>query len=240
MRALYLVLLMLVSGLASAIDVTTYIPKKAPQYLPVIKQKVTRIMPEAPSLAYFGALIEQESCIYLTHSRCWDPSSELKTSREQGIGLGQITRAYRTDGSLRFDALKELRDRNSRELKELSWLNVKSRPDLQIRGIALMIKSSYGRLPGVKDPMERLTMADAAYNGGDGGLAKERTVCGMTKGCNPQFWFGHIENIRIKSQKPIYGNRSPWDINREHPRLIFKTRLPKYENYFNKTNTLSE
>ena len=224
--------LMLVFGLASAVDVHTYIPTKAPTYLPVVKQEVIRIMPETPSLGYFGALIEQESCISLTHKRCWDPSSELKTSRELGIGLGQLTVAYRTDGRVRFDTLKEMRDRNSKELKDLSWLTIRTRPDLQIRTMVLMIKSSYGRLQGVKDPLARLSMADAAYNGGDGGLARERTVCGMTKGCDPQQWFGHVEAIKVKSQKPLYGDRSAWDINREHAENDMHIRLPKYEYYF--------
>ena len=233
MRAALLGLLsMLVFGLASAVDVTTYIPTKASKYLPVVRSEVKRIMPEAPSLGYFGALIEQESCLSLTHSRCWDPSSELKTSREQGVGLGQLTRAYRNDGTERFDALKEIRARNSDELKELSWLSIKSRPDLQIRTITLMLKSSYNRLQAVKDPMARLAMADAAYNGGDGGVSKERTVCGMTKGCDPQQWFGHIERMKVKSQKPIYGDRSPWFINREHVDMDLNVRRPKYERYF--------
>jgi len=216
----------------AAPDVKTYIPKNAYPLLPVIKAEVTRIMPEAPSLGYFGALGEQESCISLTHSRCWLPTSELKTSREQGIGIFQVTRAYKADGSLRFDALKEIRDKNSAELKELSWLTVKVRPDLQIRAMVLMINASYDRLFQVKDPWARLAMTDAAYNGGDGGVSKERLQCGLTKGCDPQQWFGHVEMIKIKSQKPIYGTRSPYFINREHVENDLHLRLPKYEAYF--------
>jgi len=216
----------------AAPDVKTYIPVNAYKYLPMMSTEVKRIIPEIPSVAYVGSLIEQESCQYLTHKRCWDPSSELKTAREQGVGLGMVTRAYKADGSLRFDALKEIRDKNSAELKELSWLTVKVRPDLQIRAMVLMINASYDRLFQVKDPWARLAMTDAAYNGGDGGVSKERLQCGLTKGCDPQQWFGHVEMIKIKSQKPIYGTRSPYFINREHVENDLHLRLPKYEAYF--------
>ena len=224
-------LLVSIGGYAASINVKTYIPVKAATYLPVVVAEQKRVMPESPSTAYFGGLIEQESCISLTHKRCWDPTSELKTAREQGIGLGMITRAYRTDGSVRFDALQEMKVNYNDQLKELSWLTIKTRPDLQIRTMMLMTRDNYKRLWMVKEPLPRLQMADAAYNGGAGGLEKERVVCGLTKGCDPQQWFGHIEKQCLKSKKPLYGNRNACDINREHVALIFRDRMAKYQQY---------
>ena len=55
----------------------------------------------------------------------------------------QITRAYRADGSLRFDALEELRTRYKTELYELNWHNIYTRPDLQIRAGILKSKENY-------------------------------------------------------------------------------------------------
>jgi len=118
------------------------------------------------------------------------------------------------------------------ELKELSWTNVAQRPDLQIRTAILMIRENTTRLAGVKDPENRLQMADAAYNGGIGGTIKERTACGLAKGCDPQIWFGHVEAYCMKSKKKLYGDRSACDINREHPKTLFQIRLAKYQRHY--------
>lgn len=210
----------------------TYIPVKAKEYIPLVQQETIKHFPTFPIPHYFPALIEQESCISLTHSRCWSPTSQLLSKREQGVGLGMITRAYRKDGTLRFDSLKAMRDRHLLELKEMSWDNIASRPDLQIRTMVLMVRDDYKALYKVTDPVKRAHMADASYNGGRGDLNKERLQCGLTKGCDPQTWFGHVERMRIKSSVPIYGTRSAWDINREHPETIFHIRLNKYEQFY--------
>lgn len=214
---------------ASAIDVKTYIPKNAPQYLPIVYREVERLMPNVPTPAYFPGLIEQESCISLTHSTCFSPKAQLLTKRERGAGFGQLTVAYKEDGSVRFDMLQEMRTKYIGELRELSWSNILDRPDLQIDAMVLLIREGYMRLGGVKPGMPRLHMTDAIYNGGYGGFLREQTACGLTKGCDPQLWFDNIERICLKSKKPIYGKRSACDINREHPYNVFKLRIQKYE-----------
>jgi len=218
--------------LSMAQDVKTYIPEKAYPLLPIFYKEAGRLMPYIPTPAYFGALGEQESCLSLKHSRCFSPTSQLLTPREQGLGIFQLTRAFKTDGSTRFDALSDMRKNYATELSELSWTNLKSRPDLQIRTAVLMVRESYQRLAGVKDPMARLQMADAAYNGGIGGTLKERTACGLAANCDPSKWFHNVELYCLKSKKPLYGNRSACMINREHPELIFNHRLPKYQRHY--------
>jgi hypothetical protein len=205
-----------------------YIPEQAKQYFSTVKTEASIYMPEFKPQAYFGALIEHESCISLKHSKCWNPTSRLKTSREEGAGLGQITRAYNPDGSLRFDLLTEMKTRNS-ELKELSWSNVYQRPDLQIRAIILLSRTNYGKLSMIPDNFERLSMADAAYNGGLGGVFNERRACGLAKGCDPSKWFDNVENYCLKSKKVIYGLRTPCDINRHHVEDVMHLKLPKYK-----------
>lgn len=235
MNRLILVLgmwLTLIAGPAFAISVKTYIPKNAYEYLDTVYQEQQRLFKDHPLPDYFPALIEQESCISLTHSKCWNPKSRLKTSREEGAGLGQITRAYTSAGKLRFDALAEMRRAHMSELRDLTWGNVYSRPDLQIRAIILKIKDDYAKLYEIKNPIRRSLFVDAAYNGGMGGVKQERRICGLKRGCDPQQWFGHVELIKHKSTKPIYGNRSAYDINREHVRNVFYLRMPKYNQLF--------
>jgi len=211
----------------------TFIPPQAFEFKPIINNELTRLFPTIPTYNYIPALIEHESCITLTHRRCWNSTSELRSNREQGLGLGQTTRTFRPDGSIRFDTLTEMRNRHLNELREASWDTFKNRPDLQIRMIILHIRGDYNQLHNVSNPVYRLHMTNAAYNGGLGGLQRERRACGLAKGCDPGIWFNHVERYCLKSQKALYGTRSACDINRTHSQSVFKLRLPKYEqSYF--------
>lgn len=217
-------------GTAFAQDAKTYIPERAKQYLPTLTKQVKEVWPQFYAPNYFGALIEHESCISLTHSRCWSPTSRLKSDREEGAGLGQLTRAFRQDGSVRFDALKDARQLDPKGLNELRWETVYQRPDLQMRVIILMTRQAWNRLLNLVPTNDaRLAMTDAAYNGGIGGVLNERRACGTHANCDPNLWFGHVENNCLKSKKPLYGNRSACDINRHHVHDVLKTRMPKYQ-----------
>ncbi len=220
---------------AHALDVKTYIPKNAETYLPDLKLTLDKYWLDKPMPEYFGGLIEQESCVSLTSRRCWSPTSQLKTPREEGAGLGQLTRAYRSNGSLRFDSLSDLRRKHYEALKDLSWTNIYSRPDLQMRSIVLMIGDIYGNLYNITNPTDRMQFTDAAYNGGLAGVYKERRACGLRSDCDPQKWFGNVEKVCLKSKSPLYGDRSACDINREHVYNVFEIRAPKYKPFLDIT-----
>lgn len=223
---------LLVVGMSTAWGQADRIPKRAWDHKETIAQELDRFFPELAERNYVPALIEHESCISLTHSRCWSSTSRLKTSREEGAGLGQITRAYTADGRLRFDALSELRTRHKAHLQEASWQTIYQRADLQIRMIVLKLKDDWARMAGVQSAYERMAFMDAAYNGGVGGLLKERRQCSLTKGCDADRWFGHVERYCLKSKKVLYANRSACDINRDHVRLVLVKTLPKYRKHY--------
>lgn len=213
-------------------SVSTYVPPQAFSFKDNIKMELDAHFPDIPNYNYLPALVEHESCISLKHSRCWNSKSQFKTSREEGAGLGMVTKAFRVDGTLRFDTLMEMRNRYKNELQDASWSTIYQRPDIQIRIIVLMLRDDYKRLYDIKDDWARLHMVDAAYNGGLGGLNKERRACGLKAGCDPQLWFGNVENTCMKSTKILYGNRSACDINRHHVSNVFKDKLPKYRKYY--------
>lgn len=215
-------LLALFGGAARADE----IPTRAHQYLPTLSAEIDANWPNTPRREYFGGLIDHESGCPGMRTKCWSPTSRLKSQREEGAGLGQLTRAWRSDGSLRFDALAEMRARHP-ALREISWSNIYSRPDLQLRAVVLKVRSDFAALAVIQDRDVRLQFADAAYNGGLGGVQKERRACGLKAGCDPQKWFKHVELVCLKSRAPLYGGRSACDINRHHVPDVFR----RAENY---------
>lgn len=204
------------------------IPSGAIKYLPTLKAEQQKYWPSHPSPWNLAGLAEQESCISLTHSKCWNPTVQLKTAREEGAGILQVTRAYRADGSLRFDTLTDLRSKYA-PLADMSWQNIYSRPDLQLRALVLLSKESAAPFAHTSSPLE---FGDSAYNGGVSDVKKSRRACAMSPGCDPQKWFDNVERHCVKSRQIIYGTRSACDINIGHTRLIFKVRSFKYRVYF--------
>lgn len=231
-RILILSSLLIFSNLSLALDVKTFIPDRAFEYRDTIKEELDIVFPELSEYNFVPALIEHESCISLKHSRCWSPTSQLKTSREQGLGFFQLTRAWRKDGSLRFDTIKNLKRSYKEELRELSWDNARARSDLQIRAGLLLIKQNYKALYGVKNEEARLHMTDAAHNSGVGNTQKERRACGLANNCNPGLWIDNVENHCQRSKRALYAGRSACDITKHHVRDVFFTRLPKYKDKY--------
>lgn len=192
-------------------------------------------MARPPKAHVLGSLIELESCIGLRHQKCWNPASKLQTSRELGAGLGQITKAYNPDGSIRFDALTELKLKHPNELKELTWQNVFTRPDLQIKAVVLKSRDNYTfYYKGGVDQYNALAFGDAAYNGGIGGLNRDRVACKLQGKCNPDIWFGQVERYCTKSKAILYANRQACDINRHHTYEVMKLRSDKYKIFWHK------
>lgn len=213
---------------AAPVDARTYIPPNANAMLPALAKEVAENWARHPAPETLAGLIEQESCVSLTSRRCWNPASSLKTSREEGAGLGQITRAFRADGSVRFDALADMRARHP-ALAEWSWGNVYQRADLQLRAVVLMNRENYQALARyIPNPRDTLAFADAAYNGGLGGVQADRRACGLKAGCDPKLWFGNVEQTCTKSRAPLYGARSACDINRDHVTNVMLVRSGKY------------
>lgn len=226
MRFLLLLVLAVTTKTWGAAD---YIPKQAYNYRDTIYEETTIYFNKTPHYNYIPSLIEHESCRSLTHSRCWNPASRLKTSKEEGAGLGQLTRTFNPDGSIRFDSLSNLKRNYPKQLSELSWGNIYVRPDLQIRAMHLMINDTYKSLYNIDNVEARLHMTDSAYNGGIRDLQRSRRECGLAKNCDPGIWFDNVEKYCVKSKKPLYGNRSACDINIHHVRDVFKSNLPKYQ-----------
>lgn len=223
-------------------DVKNYIPKGAYTLKPLFEDAINTTWPDLKYREYMLSLAETESCISLVHSRCFSTTSKLDTARETGVGIGQITIAYRLrpgasnkDYSarlgVRFDALAENKTLDPR-LKELNWDNITHRADLQIVLMTAMMKRSYNTFKGLGQTyMDDLRFADASYNGGIGATRQRILKCAATVNCNKKVWFDNVEKTCIASRQAIYGSRSACDINEEHVEHTTVLRLPKYTRF---------
>lgn len=207
------------------------LPKNAVPLIPLLKKTTDELWPDIPYRSYMGAKIEQESCISLTHSKCWSPYAELKTKREYGFGFGQTTIAYKADGvTERFNVWKDLRAIDPVLKAKWTWEN---RFDAELQMRALLVKSKMShhaiRFP-VADETEHLAFGSATYNSGS--VLIDRRICIDTKGCDPSRWFGNVELYSTKSKvkQPGYG-KSFFEISRDYPRNILFVRRPKYAPY---------
>ena len=207
------------------------VPANAAQYLPKLVEAQQTIWPDAPMPSFLAAQVEQESCISLTHSKCWNPRAQLKTSREWGRGLGQVTTAYRADGTVRFDKQEELRQQfpSLRGWTTERWADA----GYQLTAIVEMDKAIFTRQRGAATDRDRLSFTLSAYNGGEGGVLQDRRLCSNTKGCDPSRWIGHVANTSLKSKTPHPGyGKSFYTINREYVTNILDVRRPKYDPFF--------
>lgn len=197
------------------------VPAPAQPLLPVLEAEIRQHWPDHPLPAYFGGLIDHESACPRPRS-CWRPTAQLKSPREEGAGLGQLTRAYHPDGRLRFDALAEMRQAHP-ALRQLDWASIYQRPDLQLRAVVLKSRSDCRALG-----MPALEFCDLAYNAGRGRVTKDRRACALKPGCDPEQWWGHVEHTCTASRVPIYGTRSACDISRHHVHDVLQVRAPRY------------
>lgn len=216
--------------LAAAPALASDIPPQAFQYLPTLTAQVQSVLPGFHAPEYFGGLIEHESGCPGIKRMCWNPKARLKSQREEGAGLSQITRAYKDDGTLRFDSLAETRKLDPRGLNELRWDNVYDRPDLQMRVMVVMTRQNWNRAGKLTtDRGYQLQLTDLAYNAGFGRVLNDMRACSLQAGCNPQQWKGHVERTCTASTRPLYGTRSACDISRHHVHDVIDVRMPKYK-----------
>lgn len=200
-------------------------PPRALTHLPTLDDEIKRGWPDSPGRSYFAAQVEQETCPSLTSKKCWNPQAELKTSREYGFGLGQLT------VTKRFDNFAEAR-KLSPSLRDWQW---QDRYDArrQLRTMVLMDRTGFRRLGVVGEDKERLAMALSGYNGGMGGVLADRRLCSQVPGCDPNRWFDHVERHSLKAKTAAKGyGKSFFSINREYVRAVMITRRPRYMPWF--------
>lgn len=197
------------------------IPTLASVYLPMLATVIALLWPSMPDRALIAAQIEQETCPSLTSKKCWNPRTELKTSREYGFGLGQLTVTEKFNN---FEAARSW----DKSLAGWKWED-RFNPEMQLRSLVAYDRNLYSQIRFGASDQDKLAFMFSSYNGGMGGLIKDRRMCAAIKGCDPDRWFGHIEHHSFRAKTKVSGYRmSFFDINREYVRNIMFVRSPKY------------
>lgn len=183
--------------------------------LPLFAQEA-KLFPEIHPSIFVGQVWAESLC---------NPRAKLQTSRELGLGLGQFTTAYNADGSVRFDAAAEIRAKYRVQLADFKGDGLRD-PRLGIRALVLKDLTEWQVINGVPLAVERAAMMLSSYNGGTGGLRKDRLLCGNTPRCNSSLWFANVELTSYKSRVRWQGyGASAYEINRQYPKKIFQRAL---------------
>ena len=175
------------------------IPKAAVAILALFCQLTAGLWPAMPLPSALPAQVERETCITLTSKECFSSHAELKTSREYGFGLGQLT------VTSTFNAWTGVKQQAPSLLGSWQW---QDRYDAkkQVQALLVMDKAGFETCQRIMaNGFESLACSLSAYNGGMGGVYADRRLCANTEGCDPSKWFGNVELVSTKAKKPVSG-----------------------------------
>jgi len=201
------------------------VPERSKEYLGQLKSTIEDKWPALVYREHLAGQIEQETCPSLTHKKCWNPHCELKTEREYGFGLGQITVTPQFNNFLEIKKL-------DKKLNLWKW-EERYDPAYQLLALVVYDKSIYLKVRSLSNSeLDAMAFTFCAYNGGLGGLLKDRKLCESKPKCDSSKWFGHVELYSWRSKVKYQGyGKSFFDINREYVSNIILVRSSKYKSF---------
>jgi len=165
--------------------------------------------------------VEQESS--------WKDHATLKTSRELGRGLVQLTIAYNRSGSERFNAY-----RDAVRLGPLSGWNWKAdpyNPRYQLSYLVLRDRDTFKQTRLImSDDAESWKAALVAYNAGMGRVLSRRASARVL-GLPTNRWSGGLEQAHRGKENTLLYGRPLWQAVNEYPVVIFR-KSNKYAKEF--------
>lgn len=183
-----------------------------------MQQVMAKHWPDAPLPHIPPAQVEQESS--------WKDKATLRTSRELGRGLVQLTIAYTQNGSERFNSYKDATGYAA--LRNWDWRNDPYNVRYQLTYLVLRDRATFKqtRLMMIDDA-EAWRAALVAYNAGMGRVLSRRSNA-VKMGLDKTRWSGGLEHAYGLSENTALYNRPLWKAVNEYPAVVFK-RAEKYK-----------
>jgi len=187
------------------------IPENAKKYHDVAKGVIDTNWNTMPLRETIGGQVERESD--------WKPTAQLKTSREHGMGLTQITIAYDSNGKERFNNFKNAVA--IKQLKNWNWRKDPYNVKYQLTYLVLQDKSNFNmvRKYMINDE-EAMKTTLVCYNAGEGRWLMRRTVA-KAKGIPSDRWTGGLDHAYTKGETEDLYVEPLWKAVNEYPILIF-------------------
>lgn len=201
---------------------------KAKPYLSMMADTFNQYWPDAP-MKYIepGKLDRETACPNI--KKCWNPYVELKTSREWGIGLSEITKTWNKDGTVRFDNWTEAKRKYKEQLAGWNFEgDAKYEAKYHIIYSILEDKGNYKRMAILfENTIDRWAGTLVSYNAGGGRVNSRFAICKITEGCDTSKWFGGLETVSSSAEKKsvIYGVSLQKRVNDYPFDVIFKRSL---------------
>lgn len=195
------------------------IPERARPLLPVLVEAQAMHWPDMPLQHIPAGQVEQESS--------WREDAELRTSREHGRGLVQLTVAYRADGSERFNSYREA-VRTFPALAGWDWREDPYSVRHQLAYLVLQDRANFGRVTrlGIDDPEQAWRAGLVCYNAGPGRVLKRRAYA-LAEGLPADRWTGGLEDAHGPAEDRVLYGRPLWQLVNEYPLKILR-RAEKY------------
>jgi hypothetical protein len=199
------------------LSIGAQISDRARPYLPVLTSAINEQWPAMPQREMAAGQTEQESS--------WKQTATLKTSRELGRGLVQLTIAYNKDGKERFNAYQD-----AVRLKALSkwdWRNDPYNARYQLTYLVLTDKANFATVRRyMVNDVETWKASLVCYNAGQGRWLARKAMA-KQMGLPVDRWTGGLEQAHGTRENSILYGRPLWQAVNEYPRVIFG-RSEKY------------
>jgi hypothetical protein len=195
----------------------SYVLTRAAPYLPILSAAFVSHWPDAPIRQHAAGQVEQESS--------WKSKATLKTSRELGRGLTQMTIAYTSTGKERFNIYRDAVQ--ARALKGWDWKADPYNVRYQLTFLVLQDKSNYMQMRHLFASDEEAVKAElVSYNAGAGRVLKRRAYA-LLKGLPCDKWTGGLDGAYSPKEAALLYGRPLYEAVNEYPRVIFQ-RAGKY------------
>lgn len=186
-------------------------------YLPALSQSIDRNWPDAPLRHVPAGQVEQESS--------WKTHATLKTSRELGRGLVQMTIAYDKSGRERFNIYREAA--RSKQLAAWNWQRDPYNVAYQLTFLILQDGANFRTVRRFcVDDAQAWKCALVCYNAGEGRWL-QRLKNARREGLPADRWDVGLDRAYGKKETALLYGRPLYEAVNEYPRVIFR-RAQKY------------